>query len=347
MRRGDRRDHRPLGLTLTGVVLGILALFAPAASGYHFVMFTNIDGDEVHLSWPNSAFPVDYYLNRTPPLDFSLAQAEQATQASFQTWEDVESANITFNYAGLTDAEPFVFFDFISTLGFLSDPDLEGSGILAATNWIVGPRSGEIGESDIFFNNDFFWSVDPNGSPGTFDYQSVATHEIGHFIGLDHSDVGVSVSTGFRRQLVTGSAIMFPFSFGPGTVVGRELTVDDETGVSLLYPATGYLSSKGALAGQVTKGGEGVGFAHVVTFNPFTEQTIGAFADANGNFEVRGLSAGPHVVRVNPIDDPASPPDFGFPERSTDLDYADAIFVGRAEVTAGQTTRGINVEVQP
>jgi len=322
----------------------LLLAFARDGAAYKLIEYFNPNGQLRNLHWAANNQPVGWYFYNVPPDDFSVDVALERTQAAFDTWEAVETASITFRFAGRTNAQPFVFFDNLSTLGFITDDSLRGTGILGATNFIIFTFTGEISESDIFFNADVPWSGNANGRPGRFDYQSTALHEIGHFLGLDHSGLGFMETRPQRRDLLEGSAIMFPFAFPPGSTTGRTLTLDDITGISQIYPA-GDFGSRLSVAGRVTKDGDGLESAHVTVFNPFTEELIGAFTDGGGNYRVEGLSPGPVIVRVHPIMDPTSPADFGFDDFSIDLDWSVTFLENEPEVRAGSAN--VDVEVMP
>src|SRR3990172_10046881 len=148
------------------VLLTVLLLAAPRiGSAYKFHEEFNLDRQKVHLYWGADNMPVPWFFsNSTPPRDFSLDAAINATRVSYDTWEALETSGITFQFSGTTNAEPFVFFDFINTVGFTTDPAIfTQAGILGATGFLINLLTGEIGESDIVFNNDFPWSVAPNG----------------------------------------------------------------------------------------------------------------------------------------------------------------------------------------
>ena len=98
-------------------------------------------------------------------------------------FRSVPTASVRFQFDGFTSAEPLED-DNTSTFGFLSRPDLDR--VLASTSFFVDTRTGEILESDVFFNSSVPWSVTQNGEPGRFDLESIALHEAGPFLGLSH-----------------------------------------------------------------------------------------------------------------------------------------------------------------
>ena len=130
----------------------------------------------------------------------SAPQFREAVGRGFEAWQAVETASVSFEFGGFVGASPLDQ-DGANVIGFAHRPDLERT--LASTSFLIDTRSGEILESDIFFNSTFQWSVAPGGEAGRFDVQSIATHESGHFLGLGHSSLGETEPrpTGGRRLL--------------------------------------------------------------------------------------------------------------------------------------------------
>jgi hypothetical protein len=277
-----------------------------------------ISGRIVELRW--AAGDVRYYVtNRSAP-GVSVADLQAAIGRAFATWQAVSTASVSFSFAGLTSADPHDE-DGISTLGFLNEPELER--VLGSTDFLFDTSNGEIVEAGIFFNSTFSWSVAQNGESGRFDLESIALHEIGHFLGLGHSALGeTELRAGGGRRVIAAESVMFPIAFSPGDVGGRRLKVDDIAGVSDLYSEREFTRDKGTITGRVTRDGRGVFGAHIVAFNPATGELIGNFSlNDEGEFTIEGLSPGPHLLRVEPIDD--ADLDSFFDDTSTvDVDFA-------------------------
>ena len=140
---------------------------------------------------------------------------------------------------------------------------------------------------------------------------------------------------------------MFPIAFKAGSTFDRTLRRDDVAGISDLYPDNGFNSTTGSISGRVTKNGQGVSGAHIVAFDPSSGAMVGNFSlSANGQFSIAGLSPGPHVVRVEPLDD-ADTDSFFDSETPIDLDFRVTFFDRLVVVPRGGDSGAIAVQVAP
>jgi Matrixin len=286
-----------------------------------------LGGTIVNIRWPAST--VQWSVTERAGPGVTAAELQAAVARAFATWEAVPTATVAFQFGGFTRAEPFEDDD-RSVIGFQDQPEMDR--VLGATGFVIDITTGNIVESDIFFNSAFNWSVATPGAAGRFDVESVALHEAGHFLGLGHSALGeTELMANGRRRVISSGAVMFPISFGTGNTADRELQPDDIAGVSDIYPAASHRSNTGAARGRITLNGSAVLGAHVIAFNPATGALIAGFTvNTDGEFEITGLTPGLHVIRVEPLDDGDLESFFGRNQRveiNFAVTYLDRLFV--------------------
>ena len=239
-----------------------------------------------------------------------IAEINQTITDSFGVWSGVTGTTMNATaYPGVfapleqvtpanscsNDEENNV--DGLNTICFNQSSVAFTSGVLAFTRTITanapgavvgasGPAAfaGQILDADTLFRDDGQATfatpgalAEPQGA-GAYDLESLLTHELGHWMGLDHSAV-------IR-------AMMFPFAPPPGQYLGYRpdgsvpdgpLTSDDRTGIRAQYPDPNDTLNVGAIRGRI------------VPANPFALATLAA---PSPGLPVSGM-VGAHVVAVD------------------------------------------------
>ena len=323
-------------------IAGLLLLLLPHSASAYLELSSDVRGQTVPLRWATTT-PVRWYVTDRGVPGISVADVQSAIAKAFATWQAVPTSAIAFEFAGFTNAEPFDDDD-VSTLGFQSHPEMER--VLGATGFVVDELTGDIIESDVFFNSAFPWSVNASADASAFDLQSTATHEIGHFLGLGHSALGeTELRPDGGRRVIASGAVMFPISFGRGRIDDRQLQRDDIVGASNIYPEATFRSRTGAIRGRVLHAGRPVFGAHVLAFNPDTGDVVGSFSlDAQGSFQIAGLTPGAYVVRVEPLDDADVESFFDTP--NVDVNFAVTFYPQLVVVPAGGVGQDIEVSLR-
>ena len=328
---------------IVAVVL-VLMLSAGREDAFAYLKFgVNAGNRIVTLKW--NRMPARYFVTNSGVPGVSPADLQGAISRAFATWQAVPTASISYQFVGFTSALPGED-DGMSTLGFQAAPELEH--VLASTSFLTDDVTGELLESDIFFNSAFAWSVASAGETGRFDLESIAFHEIGHLSGLGHSMIGeTELRANGGRSVQAAEAVMFPIAFPAGNISARTPRADDVAGLSDLYPDNDFTKATGSISGRVTKNGLGVFGAHIVAFNPATGALIANFSlDSQGRFSIAGLSPGPHIVRVEPLDD-ADIDSFFDLAAGTDVNFRVTYFDRLVVVPRGGDSGVIEIKVQP
>jgi hypothetical protein len=284
--------------------------------------------------WDFTAFPVTWSLNSSTGSNVQgNRDVHTVIAASFGTWLNAPNAalNVTEgapSTVALEEQSP----SSVNLICFVcTDADFtKDNTTLAVTITTTADRTGEsdghggtsrfagqILKADIIFNPNVPYST--GGAAGT-DLQTVATHEIGHFFGLDHSAVV--------------RAVMFPFASDMTT-----LSYDDVAAISTVYPSASQSFAPVSISGRVAfSNGQSVFGAHV-----FAESTtanlpiggnirktpIGTVTAPDGTYTIKGLPADVYTVTAEPLDDPVT---------KSDIDSYPAAF-GQSSLQTNFTTR--------
>lgn len=226
-------------LLLVGLAaLASTLLYTPKAEAFSFIQRFGCPGD-TGAAWPDRLLPsrwkVDQQGHSELPMGEVVDVFERSIGAWGGAWERPCCSGFTQAFGGLTSETPLDSEE-ENVVGFAeaSWPRFLGSrwAVIAVTLPEIEPGSCELHAADMLFNAvTFEFRTDGRlDAQNAVDFESIAVHEFGHWIGLDHS-VDPTSSAGYLAETV-----MFP-SYRGGTD-DRALYLDDKLGACALYPAS-------------------------------------------------------------------------------------------------------------
>ncbi len=316
--------------------------------------------------WDRAKMPIQYTVDAGPlSATVSNSSGLDRVAKAFGVWQGAATATISFNYAGPIVTSGGQPAGDITTVAQYNDTvatcksgaqnsivfDADGSlmkslGLDADVIGFAGPCSyntstGYIDSAHAVLNGAWQDGNTSNGELTTTDFNAAITHEFGHFIGLDHSQINVQIldTHNCTADIVAGLPVMFPFSICHRPTDGNGfpvLTTDDAAWVSKLYPNGQTAAQYGAISGVIyfsdgVSAAQGVNVIARAVDDPNTPQ--------NESLRVAVSAVSGYLFTGNPGQKVSGDNDSGDPDGSRQAKY-----IGYYEIPVPAGTYTVEIE---
>lgn len=232
---------------LSGTILVFLLMSGSAFAGTDLAEMLPDRSPDLHWKARVVRVSVSTSLLRESPNVKTGSDVEGAVRRSFQTWE--RAANLEFietqtEKQNVSPSGPTG--DGVNLITIAATPEnvllfaKDPTGV-AATTRVFYDAKGQISEADVVLNPYQQFSID--GTIGTYDLESILTHEIGHLLGLGHSSVfGSTMHESNGKNGV----------YGLQSFLSRTLSPIDVAAVRAMYGApSGVTECCGRISGKI------------------------------------------------------------------------------------------------
>ena len=291
---------RPWLVRLAVLVFGCLVMSANGWGYYFYVLYNTSTGPfnqpivekfELSSLVDNT---VPFFISDTGPAVLAPGDSFQAMigeiRAAAAVWSNVSTSQLNLGYGGLftagstSESSPGIEIEFSDEIppGLVAYTVHEVTGNLGyGPDGLIVP----IIRSRIYLPNDFT-QVSSYGDFLSYSEPFFVTlvHEFGHSLGLQHT-----LTSGVMSTIYTSAA-------SKATPLGA----DDIAGVSVLYPADGYLPTVGSISGHVTRDPNGLSLASVVALSA-TNPAISTLTNPDGSYRMDGVPPGLYYVYAHPL----------------------------------------------